>query len=128
MIKLMPNDADRVLVMELHGMVSEADYDQAMEHLEARYPQFSVRLRGGTGGRIGLLLDYGALEGWETGAKTLGTITGKMISDVVRRVALVAEDRWRDEEQRMADVAPKAEVKVFKPEKRARALAWLTGD
>ena len=127
MIKLTSNDADRVLVIELHGMVSEADYDQAAEQLEQKYPQFSVRLRGGTGGGIGILLDYGALEGWEMGAKTLGTMSGKMISEVVRRVAVVADDRWRDEEQRISDVIAKAEVKVFKPEKRAQALAWLTG-
>ena len=127
MIKLTANDADRVLVVELQGMVSEADYDRAMEQLEQKYPQFSVRVRGGTRGSIGVLLDYGALEGWEKGAKTLGTITGKMIGDVVRRIALVADDRWADEEQRLADVATRAEVKMFKPAERAQALAWLTG-
>jgi hypothetical protein len=115
-----------VLVVELHGMISEDDYDQAAEQLEKRYPQIGLRLRGGTGGGIGVLLDYGALEGWELGAKTLGTISGKMISDVVRRVAVVADDRWRDEEQRLADVADKAEVRMFKPGERAQARAWLT--
>jgi hypothetical protein len=128
MIKLTPNDADRVLVIELHGMVSEDDYDQAMEQLDQKYPQFGVRFRGGTGGGIGVLLDYGALEGWEQGAKTLGTITGKMMSDVVRRVAVVADDRWRDEQQRIADIAARAEVMMFKPAERDQARAWLTGD
>ena len=127
MIKLTPNDAERVLVVELHGMVSEDDYDQAMEQLEQKYPQFSVRLRGGTGGGIGILVDYGALEGWEMGAKTLGTITVKMMSDVVRRVAVVADDRWRDEQPRISDAA-KAEVRMFKPADRAQAQAWLTDD
>jgi hypothetical protein len=127
MIKLTPDEAERVLVVELHGMVSEEDYDQAAEQLEQKYPQFSVRLRGGTGGGIGMLLDYGALEGWEKGAKTLGTISGKMIGDVVRRLALVADDRWKDEKQRIADINPKGEVRMFKPSERAQALSWLTG-
>jgi hypothetical protein len=49
-----------------------------------------------------------------------------MISDVVRRVAVVADDRWSDEEQRLADVAGKAEVRMFKPDERVQARAWLT--
>jgi hypothetical protein len=126
MIKLTPDEDERVLVVELHGTISEDDYDQAAEQLQKSYPQFGVRLRGGTRGGIGLLLDYGALEGWELGAKTLGTISGKMISDVVRRVAVVADDRWSDEEQRLADVAGKAEVRMFKPDERVQARAWLT--
>ncbi len=128
MIKLTPDDANRVLVMELHGMVSEANYDQAMVELESHYPQFGVRFRGGAGGGFGLLLDYSALEGWELGAKTLGTMTGKMISDVVRRVAIVADDRWSGEEERIVDIATRAEVQMFKPEERESAWAWLTDD
>ena len=42
MIKLTPDEAERVLVVELHGMVSEDDYDQAMEQLERRYPQWPL--------------------------------------------------------------------------------------
>ncbi|MGF1640308.1 MAG: STAS/SEC14 domain-containing protein [Rhodospirillales bacterium] len=125
MITLIPNEADRVLVVELSGMVSEADFDQGGEQLARDFPEFSVRVRGGSRGGIGLLLDYRNLDGWEKGAKTLGTISGKLISDAVRRVALVADDRWRDELPRLTDIVKTAEVRMFAPDQRAAAEAWL---
>jgi hypothetical protein len=47
------------------------------------------------------------LEGWEKGAKTIGRLTGKMLSDVVNRVAIIADEKRRGEEERIADVAKK---------------------
>jgi hypothetical protein len=83
MMTIQPDEANRVLVIETRGMISEADIDNAFADLESRYPQVSVRLRGGTGGPIGVFVDWEHLTGWERGAKTLGTITGKTLGDVV---------------------------------------------
>ncbi len=84
MIKLSRDESDRVLVLELQGMLSVDDYDQAIAELENAYPEFSVRLSGGSGGGIGVLLDYTALEGWEMGAKTAGPCRSTTASPIPR--------------------------------------------
>lgn len=70
MMTIRPDEANRVLVIEFRGMISEADVDRAYEDLEDRYPEISVRLPGGTRGPIGVLVDWEHLIGWERGAKT----------------------------------------------------------
>src|SRR5512147_1389148 len=118
MINLRVNDADRILVVEMKGMISESDIDGAIEALQARYPAVGVHLRGGERGGFAMLVDWQDLEGWEKGAKTLGTLTTKTIGDAVRKVAVVAGARFADEQPRLADLARQAEVRFFAPEQR----------
>jgi stage II sporulation SpoAA-like protein len=126
MMTIEPDEANRVLVIEMRGMISEADIDKALAELENRYPQVSVRLRGGTRGAIGVFADWEHLTGWERGAKTLGTITGKTLGDVVHKVAIVADAKWRDEVPRIADMGKQAEVRFFRVEDRDQAWRWIT--
>lgn len=125
MIKLKVNDADRILIIELTGMISEGDIDGAINTLQAQYPAVGVHLRGGERGGFSILADWADLEGWEKGAKTLGTVTTKTVGDAVRKVAVIAGARFADEQPRLADVAPRAIVRFFPPEQREDALAWL---
>jgi hypothetical protein len=127
MMTIKPDEANRVLVIETRGMISEADIDRAFADLESRYPQVSVRLRGGTGVPIGVFVDWEHLTGWERGAKTLGTITGKTLGDVVHKVAIVADKKWRDEVPRIADMGKQSEVRFFSVESRDEAWRWITG-
>ena len=127
MMTIKPDEANRVLVIETRGMVSEADIDKAFADLEERYPQVSVRLRGGTGVPIGVFVDWEHLTGWEKGVKTLGTITGKTLGDVVHKVAIVADEKWRDEVPRIADMGKQSEVRFFSVESRDEAWRWITG-
>ena len=86
MIHLEINDADRILVVEMKGMVSEADIDGAIDALQAQYPAVGVHLRGGERGGFSMLADWQDLEGWEIGAKTLGTAFEKMgLSQRIKR-------------------------------------------
>jgi hypothetical protein len=127
MIKLKVNDADRILIIQAIGMISEADVDGAIDTLQQEYPAVGVHVRGGEGGGFSVLADARDLEGWETGAKTLGTMTIKMIGDAVRKIAVVADQRFADEVPRLADTAPRASVRLFRPEQREDAEAWLKG-
>jgi hypothetical protein len=43
----------------------------------------------------------------------------------VRRLAILAEDRWDDEKLRIADIYRAADVSRFPPHQRAEALTWL---
>lgn len=121
------DEANRILIIDARGMVSEADIDACANDLSARYPDFDVRPVGGRG-PIGVLLDWRELEGWVKGAKTLSTLTAKMLSDVVTRAAIVADDKWRDEVPRLADANKRAKLRMFAPDQRDAALAWLRGD
>lgn len=127
MIKLKANEGDRILIIEMSGTINEADIDRAVETLGEQYPDVGVHVRGGARGGFSVLLDWRDLEGWEKGAKTLGTMTSKMIGDSVRKVAILAGPRFADEQPRLADVAPRATVRLFAPERREDALAWLRG-
>jgi hypothetical protein len=125
MINLKIDDAARVLVVEMKGVISEADIDGAIDALQERYPAVGVHLRGGERGGFGMLVDWQDLEGWEKGARTLGTVTVKTIGDAVRKIAVIADARFADERPRLADVADKAVIRFFAPGQRDEALAWL---
>ena len=125
MINFKVNDADRILFIEMKGMISEADIDSAINALQAQYPAVGVHLRGGERGGFRILVDWQDLEGWEKGAKTLGTVTTKTIGDAVRRIAVIAGAQFSDDQPRLTDVAPHAAVRFFPPQRREDALAWL---
>jgi stage II sporulation SpoAA-like protein len=125
MIHLEINDADRILVVEMKGMISEADIDGAIDALQARYPAVGVHLRGGERGGFSMLADWQDLEGWEMGAKTLGTVTTKTLGDAVRKIAILAGAQFVDEQPRLVDIAKRAEVRFFPPGQREDAMAWL---
>jgi hypothetical protein len=126
MIKLKVNDADRILIIEMEGKISEADIDDAVDALQEQYPAIGVHVRGGGAhGGFSVLADWQDLEGWEKGAKTLGTVTTRTIGDAVRKVAVIADARFADEQPRLADVAPRASVRFFPPEQLDDAMAWL---
>ena len=125
MINLKVNDADRILIVDMKGMSTEADIDGAIDALQAKYPQVGVHLRGGERGGFNMLLDWQDLEGWEKGAKTLGALTIKTIGDAVRKVAVIAGAQFADEQPRLADVHKQAVVQFFAPGQRDQALAWL---
>jgi hypothetical protein len=69
MINLKIDDAARVLVVEMKGMISEADIDDAIDALQAQYPAVGMDLRGGERGGFSMLVDWQDLEGWEKGQR-----------------------------------------------------------
>lgn len=126
MIKVTPDKARRVLVIEVHGMITEADIDGWAEALERNVPEVGVRVGGDQRGGIAVLFDWEHLQGWERGAKTLGTVTGMAFRDAVRKAAIVADQKWHDEQARIQDVNAHAEVRFFGLGQREKAWAWLT--
>src|SRR5512132_3791557 len=125
MINLKVNDADRILMVEMRGMISEADIDGAIDALQAEYPAVGVHLRGGERGGFSMLVDWQDLEGWEKGAKTVGMLTMKTIGDAVRKIAVVAGSQFKDEQPRLADIASQDVVRFFRKGRDQDFLAWL---
>ncbi|MFZ1415349.1 MAG: STAS/SEC14 domain-containing protein [Defluviicoccus sp.] len=126
MIALKADEANRILTIEMAGVVTAADIDAAMDQLQAQYPAVGVHIRGGEYGSFNVLLDWENLAGWEKGAKTVGLMMGKFISDPVQKLAVVADAKWTDEQPRLADIAKRATVRFFPLGQRAAATAWLS--
>lgn len=120
------DDENRILMIEMKGMVSEDDINHAIDTLQQHYPKIGVRVRG-EGGRFSIFADWRELDGWERGAKTLGTVTNKTIGDLVHKVAVIADKRFADEQARLADLSARATVRFFLPSQRDEAFAWLMG-
>jgi hypothetical protein len=116
MIKLEAGADGRTLLLTMSGMVSADDIDQAEENFPPLLADASICC---------VLLDWTALDGWEKGAKAVGTSFGMRHWATVRRVAVVGDARWDDETLRIADIYRAAEVMRFNPAHRAEAIAWL---
>lgn len=116
MIEVAPDPDGQLISIRMSGMITEADIDGCNE-----------KLAGFTGleNLYKVLVDWERLEGWEKGAKSVGTWFGMRHWATVRRLAIVADDRWADETLRLADIYRAADVSRFPPARRADALRWL---
>ena len=117
--------SNRILSLKVIGTISEADIDATAENLQKQIPEASVHIRSGGAGDVNLLFDCEELEGWDMGAKTLGTVTSmSMMPDIIRKVAAIADPKWLPEKERLADIYRSAEVRFFKPGQREEAIKW----
>ena len=125
MIDVSIDNESRTVTLKLSGMVSEGDHDRANEVLEADAGRdYFVRVRGGVAS-VKFLLDWEDLEGWELGAKSMGSLFALSVRDAISRLAVIAEPKWHGEHDRLADICNRGEVRFFTPERRAEATAWL---
>jgi hypothetical protein len=124
MITVRVDEANRILILGMSGMISEADIDATADTLQREYPGVGVHLKG-EGRPLSILADWRGLEGWEKGAKTLGTVMNKATGDAVKKVAVIADERFADEQPRLADSLPSASVRFFPATDAERAVDWL---
>jgi len=124
MISVKVDHENRILIVEMVGIVSEADIEAAADTLQHEYPGVGVHIRG-EGAPFSILADWERLDGWEKGAKTFGTVLNKAAGDAAKKVAVVADERFLDEQPRLADVMPNATVRFFPSGDTEQALAWL---
>lgn len=115
MLEIVPVSGDPVVILKASGVISEAQIDDCVDRLDPALSGVKT---------TSLVLDWEHLEGWEAGAKTAGTLVGLRSWAGIRRVALIADDRWADETLRIADIYKAACVRRFAPADRDHALAW----
>ncbi|MCP5364828.1 MAG: STAS/SEC14 domain-containing protein [Hyphomicrobiales bacterium] len=118
MIEILPETAGNVIAIKLSGMISEADFDASASEIAPLVEDERTNLA---------LVDWSELEGWEPGAKSVGTWFGMHHWATIRRIAILADRKWDDERQRIADIFKAADVRRFSPQERDTALQWLTG-
>ena len=128
MIEISRDPETGVVTSKLSGTVLQSEFDPAIEELaEVLGPGASVRVRGGGGVRLGVVLDWRELEGWEKGAKSIGTMIAMSLRDVIGHVAIIGDPKWKDEQDRIADICKQAQVRFFESDRHDEALGWLQG-
>lgn len=116
MIEILPETAGNLIAIKLSGMVSESDFDASASEIAPIVEDERTKL---------VLVDWSDLEGWEPGAKSVGTWFGMHHWATIHRIAILADQKWDDERQRIADIFKAAVVRRFSPQERASALEWL---
>lgn len=116
MIEMLPQTKGNLVAIRMVGVVTEQDQESWFEKAEPILVQEKIEH---------LLLDWSQLEGWAKGARSTGTWFGMHHWALVRRVAIVAEDKWADETLRITDIFKAATVRRFPPAERQAALEWI---
>jgi hypothetical protein len=113
------HEQDNVYRIEISGMLQERDFVAAQRSLAAE-------LEGGGRGRVRLLVVLAQFEGWESAAwSDLAFYVGH--GDDIERIAIVGDDRWRDEALMFAATdLRKAPVAYFGAIDATQARAWLS--
>ena len=119
MFAWLPESDETVLGIRMSGTMFDADYQTFV-------PEWSARA-GRTGGRVPMLFDWEGLRGWSDPAAAQDFYLRCIHRDLTDRVAIVCSARWRAEAARLAKIWSTAEVRVFDPEEKDTAWAWLRG-
>jgi hypothetical protein len=108
------------------GIVSDADWDAAVRAVDEKLGGLlSVHPTLPGSRRLHLLMDWAGLNGWEKGTRSTCTWFCMGNQDMVDRVAVVADEQWRQEVLRLTDIYKHARLRLYKPAERQMAIDWL---
>ncbi len=114
------------IVITMAGNVSDADWDAAVLALEEKLGgQASVHFTSAKSPKVHVLMDWEKLEGWERGARSTCTWFCMGNQDMIDRLAVIGDERWRDETDRLVDIYKKAQIHFYLPAQREHAEKWL---
>lgn len=114
------------IVITMSGNVSDADWDVAVSALEEKLGrQASVHIASPQSPKLHVLMDWEKLERWERGTRSTCTWFCMGNQDVVDRLAVIGDERWRDETGRLVDIYKNAQINYYLPAERERAEEWL---
>lgn len=118
-VKLQREAAD-IFRLDISGVLRKADLDRAQDMLVAEMR------RGGTTA-VRLLVVMQGFEGWESNPRWDDLTFYASHGDAIARIALVGDERWRDEALMFAAAdLRKGPVEFFAPSALDKARAWLT--
>jgi hypothetical protein len=114
------------IVIKMTGNVSDADWDAAVLALEEKLGgQASVHFTSTKSPKLHVLMDWEKLEGWERGARSTCTWFCMGNQGMIDRLAVIGDERWRDETDRLADIYKNAQINFYLPAQREHAARWL---
>ncbi len=113
-------EAADIFRLDVSGVLRKSDLDRAQELLVAE-------MRRGATAAPRLLVVLQGFEGWESNPRWDDLTFFISHGDAIAKIALVGDERWRDEALMFAaaDIR-KAPVKFFAPAALDEARAWLT--
>ena len=119
--------ADALIVVAMSGTVSDEDWDAAVFELDEKLGcQASVHLTLEDAPKLKMLIDWEKLDGWEKGTRSTCTWFCMGNQDMIDRLAVICDDRWRDETERLVDIYKNAQINVYYPRQRDLATNWLS--
>ena len=114
------------IVITKTGMVRDADWDAAVSILDDKFGGLaSVHVTTADFPKLHVLMDWEKLEGWEKGARSTCTWFCMGNQGVIDRLAVIGDERWHDEIERLADIYKSAQIRYYSPMHREHALRWL---
>ena len=114
------------IAITMAGIVSIADWDAAVLTLEEKLGGLtSVHFTSAKSPKLHVLMDWEKLESWESGARSTCTWFCMGNRDMIDRLALIGDERWRDETDRLVDIYKKAQINFYLPAQREHAEKWL---
>jgi hypothetical protein len=115
----MQHDGGNTYRLDVSGVLSKSDFDRCQDALVGEMKR---------GGPVRLLFVLSAFEGWERTA-AWGDLTFYVKhGDSIERIAIVGDERWRDEALMFASAdLRRAPVEFFAPTALADARRWLSG-
>ncbi|MBK8175862.1 MAG: STAS/SEC14 domain-containing protein [Rhodospirillales bacterium] len=116
MIELLPETSGNLIAVRMAGTITEEEQDEYFGKVEAIFARERVEH---------MLMDWTDLDGWDKGTRSTGTWFGMHHRALVGRVAIVADETWADESQRIADIFHAATVRRFPPSARSQAIEWV---
>lgn len=118
--------ADALIVVEMSGTISDEDWDAAVLELDEKLgAQASVHLTLEDAPKLKMLMDWENLDGWEKGTRSTCTWFCMGNQDMIDRLAVICDDRWRDETDRLVDIYKNAQINVYTTSQRDLAAKWL---
>jgi hypothetical protein len=115
----MQHERDNMYRLDVSGVLTKRDFDRCQEALVEAMNR---------GGPVRLLFVLSAFEGWET-TPAWGDLTFYVRhGDSIQRIAIVGDERWRDEAMMFASAdLRRAPVEFFATTALADARTWLSG-
>ena len=116
MMSFQTDDQAGVIEFTVDGGITRAEYDQAVEAMEAEIAKH---------GRISALAEIRSFTGMELSAWWKDVSWGVTHMNKVRRAAIVTDSGWIEAATRAGSMVMPAEVKVFPLGELAAARAWI---
>ena len=117
-----------LITLRMIGIVTDEDWDRtALVFQQSLGAIFGLHIRRQESGELLVLMDWENLQGWQSGARTACTMFCMGYQDLVRRIAIVGPETWKDDGERLTDIYKNAQVRFFPTPEREAALTWLTG-
>lgn len=110
------HDADNILVVNLSGELTKAQYRVAFPHLESELGSYQ---------KLRLLFDVRKLEGWEANTCWKNLSFNSRHRTDLQKIAVLGEQRWKAWLSRACGPLSCSQLRQFSSPEEDEAFAWI---